>query len=57
LAEIVRAMAKYNPVLTVLADFIQEHSLPSNLRVNLGYGMKLVLTNTVELMDLPSNFF
>jgi hypothetical protein len=50
-------MSKFNPVLSIIADFVQEHSLPNNLRINLGYGMKLVLTNTVESVDLPSNFF
>jgi hypothetical protein len=50
-------MSKFNPVLVILADFISEHSIPNTLRVNLGYGMKLALSTSVELVNLSSNFF
>lgn len=52
-----RIMSKFNPILSVIADFIQENSIPNTLRLNLGYGMKFVMTNTVEQVDLPNSFF
>lgn len=50
-------MSRFNPVLEILANFIAEHGIPSSLRVNLGYGMKLALNTNLELVSLPSHFF
>ena len=36
-------MNKFNPSLTLLAQFIDFYDLPSLLTVNLGYGMKFTL--------------
>lgn len=43
LISILNAMAKFNPSLSLLAQFIDVYDLPSLLTVNLGYGMKFTL--------------